>query len=47
MNEQEAIQVIKEACANVSANLAVHQKIQQAIAVIEDKVDPKVVDPKK
>jgi hypothetical protein len=35
MNKEEAIQIIKQACAMVVANLETHQKIQEAIQVIE------------
>lgn len=37
MTTEEALQIIKEACASVVANLATHQKIQEAIAVLEAK----------
>lgn len=46
MTKDEAINVIKQACAGVVANLQTHQTIQQAIQVIEAELKPKA-EPKK
>jgi len=35
MEVQKALQIIKEACAGVTANLQTHTLIQQALQVIE------------
>lgn len=39
MNKEEALQIIKQACSMVVANLETHQKIQAAIQVLEEKKD--------
>jgi hypothetical protein len=36
MNKEEALNVIKQACAGVTANLDTHSTIQQAIKKIEE-----------
>jgi len=35
MENNEALQIIKQACASVNADLATHQKIQEALIAIE------------
>jgi hypothetical protein len=41
MDKLKALQIIKEACAGVQANLQTHTLIQQAIQVIEKELQPK------
>jgi len=41
MNTEEAITVIKEACASVNGTLAVHTHIQSAISIIEQELAKK------
>lgn len=36
MTEEEALTIIKQACASVVGNLEVHDKIQRALKVVED-----------
>lgn len=36
MTKEQALDIIKQACASVIGNLEVHTKIQEAIKVIED-----------
>lgn len=36
MTKEEAINIIKQACASIAANLETHQQIQTAISVIEE-----------
>lgn len=38
MTKTEALDIIKQACTSVVANLQTHQTIQQAIKVIEDEI---------
>jgi len=40
MENNEALQIIKQACASVNADLATHQKIQEALIAIEAIVQP-------
>ena len=35
MNQEQALQIIKQACASIQANLATHQQVQKAIEIIE------------
>jgi len=41
MDKVKAMNIIKEACAGVVANLQAHQMIQQAIQEIEKELGPK------
>ncbi len=38
MNDKQALDIIKEACASVVANLATHQQIGSAVMHIEDRI---------
>jgi hypothetical protein len=39
MEKEAAMTIIKQACASVVADLATHQKIQEAIKAVEDELD--------
>ena len=50
MNKEIALNIIKQACASLQANLETHTQIQQAIAFLEDELQKKakpVETPKK
>ena len=38
MTQEEAMQIIRQACASVVGNLEVHSKIQEAVKVIEEEI---------
>lgn len=41
MSNEEALEIIKQACASVVGNLEVHTKIQEAIKVVEAELTKK------
>lgn len=41
MTQEEALTVIKQACASIVGNLEVHTKVQQAIKIIDEALKPK------
>ena len=40
MNKLEALDIIRQACASVVANLATHQKLQEALSIIDAAMKP-------
>ena len=46
MDITKAMQIIKEACASISANLQTHSTIQQAIQLVEAKLSERIIDSK-
>jgi len=40
MNKDQALEILKQACASVVANLEQHKQIQLALAVIEGALKP-------
>ncbi len=47
MKKEEALQLMIQACASVQADLATHQKLQDALKVLDNLVNPeKPVDTK-
>jgi hypothetical protein len=45
MNKTEALRIVREACASVTANLQTHQMVQQALAVLERELTPPPAPP--
>jgi len=39
MNQQEAWNIVSQACSQLSANLQTHQAIQQALMILKPKVE--------
>lgn len=40
MKKEEALQIVAQACAAVQADLATHQKLQEALKVLQEVVEP-------
>lgn len=43
MKQEEALAIVKSACASVQADLKTHNTIQQALAVVENILSPPAV----